>query len=635
VVPAAGIFRAARLPHATAAAKQRHRTRRTTVTAAAIFLVTFAVFAPAIQNGFVEWDDSTLFTKNRDYRGLAWPQLRWMLTSAPMGHYVPVTWFTHGLDYVLWGMDPAGYHFTNVVLHAANTALFFFVAIRLLAAAGYPGGVALHVAAVAAALFFAIHPLRAESVAWVTERRDVLSGLFFLLTLLLYLQARDLAGGRRVRRHALAACCYLLAILSKSMVMTLPAVLILLEVYPFRCIAGPPRTWLAQCAWREKLPFLALGAVAAMLGYWAQAVNSFITPLANVPWSGRPALVAYSLWFYVSKTLVPLDLSALYEMPTRIDIRARPFLVPAVAVTVITVALVILRKRWPAGLAVWAAYTILLSPVIGIVHSGFQLAHDRYSYLAGLGFALLIGAAAGMLVGTAPRGLMRPVFARLAASALAAWLIALGTLTWQQVHVWRDTDTLWRHSLESEPACTVCRYNLGSVLYNAGQSDIARAHFEQVAAVRPDRGRVIANLGLVNATLGDLPGAVAAYRAFLDRFPHDAEAHNNLGLVLSALGRHHEALREVLWAVSLEPDSASPHANAALVLIDVGAKQEALQHASRAVALQPDSAHAHLALGLTHVAMKNRGAAERELRVLQLLDRSLGSALGAALIETW
>jgi Tfp pilus assembly protein PilF len=627
-------FAIVRALRATVSTRPRQRTRPAAFIAAGILLTTLAVFLPALDNHFVEWDDSTLFTKNEHYRGLGWTQLRWMLTSTSMGHYVPVTWLTHGADYLLWGMDPAGYHFVNIVLHSANAACFFFVALRLLGAAIPGNAIVVHLGAAIAALFFAVHPLRVESVAWVTERRDVLSGLFFLLTVLLYLQASELAGSPRVRRHALAAVCYLFAVLSKSMVMTLPAILILLDVYPLRRLGWPPRRWPARDTWLEKLPYLALGAVAAMLGYWAQAANSFITPLASVPWSARPALVAYSLWFYVSKTVVPLDLSALYEMPRHVDILAPAFAIPAIAITTLTIALVLLRCRWPAGLTVWIAYGTILSPVIGIVHSGFQLAHDRYSYLSCLGFALLIGAAGGRLVGS-PSRLIRPAFARVATAVLTGWVISLAAMTWQQVHVWRDTDTLWRHALESQPDCTVCLYNLGSVLYNSGHPGIARAHFERVAAVRADRGRVIAHLGLVNAALGDLPRAAEAYRAFLTRSPNDVEARSNLGLVLASLGHHQDALRELLWAVNLEPDNAALHANAALVLLDLDARQEAFRRARRAVELQPDLPHARLAVGLAHVAMSNRGAAERELRILQFLDPTLAGVLGAAMIETW
>jgi tetratricopeptide (TPR) repeat protein len=611
------------------------RTRPAAFVAAAIVLATYFAFSPALDNRFVEWDDNVLFTNNPHYRGLGWSQLRWMLTSAPMGHYVPVTWLSHGLDYVLWGMDPAGYHFVNVVLHAASAALFFFVALRLLRAATSGSALTVHVGAAVAALFFALHPLRAESVAWVTERRDVLSGLFFLLTLLLYLQARDLTGGASARRHAAAACCYLFAILSKSMVMTLPAVLILLDVYPFRRIDSRPGTWTDPALWREKIPYLALGALAAMLGYWAQAANQFITTLTSVPWSARPALITYSLWFYVSKTIAPVQLAALYEMPARVDPLAPRFVLPAIAVTGITVGLVLLRRRFPAALAAWIAYVIVLSPVMGVVHSGFQLAHDRYSYLTCLGFALLVGGAAGSAVGGGRRSLIRPALARAVGVAFAAWLLALGVLTWHQVQVWRDSNTLWRHAVDADPDCSVCLHNLGADLYNAGLPQLAQAHFDRFVSARPDRERGLGDVALVAAALGNLPRAETTYRMFLARYPEDLEAHNNLGMVLMAQGKPREALREFLVATGVEPGNARYQINAAMALLDLGSRPEALARASWAVERHPEIPYGHFVLGLTHVALGERDAADRELRILRFMNPKLAGIFAGALVESW
>jgi hypothetical protein len=613
----------------------RRRTRPAVFVAAAVFLLTYLAFSPAIDNRFVEWDDNVLFTNNTHYRGLGWTQVRWMLTSVPMGHYVPVTWLTHGIDYVVWGMDPAGYHFVNIVLHAANAALFFFVALRLLAVATRGSAVTVHAGAAVAALFFALHPLRAESVAWVTERRDVLSGLLFLLTVLLYLQARNLTGGAGVRRHAMAAFCYLLAILSKSMVMTLPVVLVLLDVYPFRRIDPRPRTWIAPGIWREKIPYFSLGAFAIMLGYWAQAVNQFITPLTTVPWSARPSLVAYSLWFYVSKTAVPVHLAALYEMPARIDIFSSRFVLPAGAVIGITVGLVLVRRRFPAGLAAWVAYIIVLSPVMGVVHSGFQLAHDRYSYLACLSVALLVGGAAGSIVSGNANALMRPVVARFAAVTFAAWLLGLGVLTWHQVQVWHDSDTLWRHSLEADPDCSVCLHNLGALLYNAGQPQLAQAQFDRFVAARPDRERGLGDVALVAAALGDLPRAETTYRTFLARYPADLEAHNNLGMVLMAQGKPRDALREFLVATGVEPNNVIFQINAARALLDLGSRPEAFARVAKAVERRPEIPYGHFVLGLAHIALSNRQAAEREVRILRFMSPKLAGILAGALIEAW
>src|SRR2546426_882330 len=228
-----------------------------------ITLVTFTAFLPALQNRFVTWDDEKNFLDNPHYRGLGWTQLRWMWTTH-LGHYIPLTWMTLGLDYLLWGMNPLGYHLTNLLLHAANAVVFFFVVRRLLTRA-LPSpaerGHALTVSAGFASLVFAIHPLRVESVAWVTERRDVLSGLFYLVTILLYLRASE--RGERGRGWywgtvGLFAC----ALLSKAMAVSVPVVLLILDVYPLRRLGGSTGWWSepARRVYVEKIPFVLLAA---------------------------------------------------------------------------------------------------------------------------------------------------------------------------------------------------------------------------------------------------------------------------------------------------------------------------------------------------------------------------------------
>src|SRR3989475_7114580 len=234
---------------------------------ALIALVTFAAFLPVLQNQFVDWDDQRNFLDNHHYRGLGWTHLRWMWTTH-LGHYIPLTWMTLGLDYVLWGMNPLGYHLTNLLLHAANAVLFYFVAFRILGL-GLPDPgdrrqADLVLSAGFAALVFAIHPLRVESVAWVTERRDVLSGLFYLSAILIYL--RTCERGERGRGWYWAAVgLFACALLSKSMVVNLPVVLLILDVYPLRRLGGSIGWWSepARRGYVEKIPFVLLAAAAS------------------------------------------------------------------------------------------------------------------------------------------------------------------------------------------------------------------------------------------------------------------------------------------------------------------------------------------------------------------------------------
>src|SRR2546428_2582737 len=238
-----------------------------------IALVTFAAFLPTLNNQFVDWDDQRNFLENPHYRGLAWTHLRWMWTTH-QGHYIPLTWMTLGLDYLLWGMNPVGYHLTNLLLHAANAVVFFFVVRRLLTRA-LPSpserGHTLALSAGFASLVFAIHPLRVESVAWATERRDVLSGLFYLLTLLMYPRAREREERGR-GWYWLSVAVFVLALLSKSMVVNLPIVLLILDVYPLRRLGGAVGWWSAPArrVYVGKIPFVLLAAAAPAVAVMAQ-----------------------------------------------------------------------------------------------------------------------------------------------------------------------------------------------------------------------------------------------------------------------------------------------------------------------------------------------------------------------------
>src|SRR5881628_574134 len=312
-----------------------------------------------------------------------------------LGHYIPLTWMTLGLDYLLWGLNPVGYHLTSLLLHAANAVVFFFVVRRILTLAlpSSERGHALAVAAGFAALVFAIHPLRVESVAWVTERRDVLSGLFYLSAILIYLWACE--GGARGRGwYWLSVAVFVLALLSKSMVVNLPVVLLILDVYPLRRLGGALGWWSepARRVYVEKIPFVLLAAAASAIAVMAQSSVHAAASLAQLSVPGRLAVSAYGLSFYLEKMVAPLNLSPLYELGT-VNPWATPFLLSYGVVLALTALALAFRHRLPGLPAAGLAYVVILLPVLGIFQNGPQIAADRYTYLAGMGWAILGGAA--------------------------------------------------------------------------------------------------------------------------------------------------------------------------------------------------------------------------------------------------
>ena len=568
----------------------------------AIALLTLAAFAPALDGGFVLWDDDRNFLHNPYYRGLGWTSARWAFTSSVMGHWIPVTWLTFSVDYALWGMHPFGYHLTNVLLHAANAVLFYVLALGLLRRAMPAAGPrAITAGAAVAALFFALHPLRVESVAWITERRDELSTLFYLVTVLAYVRACDLDGSPRRRWLAGSLAAYALGLLSKSLIMSLPLALLVLDVYPLRRAQGRWRQVLT-----EKLPYLALAVAAAIVSFLVLRATLGLTSAVAYPPAARAAMALHSLAFYLGKTLVPVGLAPMYELPARVDPFAPRFLVSALVVVGLTVALVLARRRWPALLAVWVVYALTVAPVSGLVHNGPQLAADRYSYLSCLGFALLLGGG----VAAVGAGLVRASPATRVALAAGAvlWLGGLAALTREQIAVWRDTDEIWRRSLAVDPDCVFCHGQWGSLLGNRGQLDEALPHFERAVALRPNRANHRANLGLALLKARRPAEAEEHLRRALAEEPGNADTRWRLGLALAQQGRLVEASREVERAVADSPRHVGALTTLGMLLIDLGRPGEAVVYLERAIALDPASGPAQeaLARGRSATAVRPR-----------------------------
>jgi tetratricopeptide (TPR) repeat protein len=464
-----------------------------------------------------------------------------MFTTALSGHWIPVTWLTLGADYVVWGMHPLGYHLTSLLLHAANAVLLLLVARRLLAHA-LPDAPphARDAGALAAALVWALHPLRVESVAWVTERRDVVCGAFALLTVLAYLRMTARAGPARRRWLGIALAAYAAALASKSIVIGLPIVLVLLDVYPLRR---------GLRAWREKLGFVALAGLGAALSLAAAAAAWSLTPLAARPLAVRLAEVPYALLFYVRQSVAPVGLTPLYELPLPGDPLAPRYVASAVLVLALGAGAARLARRGrPAPAVALGAYAALLAPVTGLVHIGAILVADRYSYLATAPLAILVGGAVAALA-RRPRA----VASLALGGALGVWLVVMATLTWNQTQVWRDTETLWRSAITADPACALCLSQLGSELGNRGRVAEAAGYFAEAVRLRPDHPPFRRNLALALLRAGRGAEAATHYRRLVEWFPDEVESLTRLGAALLQAGRAAEAAAPLERAVRAQP----------------------------------------------------------------------------------
>ena len=594
-----------------------------------IAIVTFAVFLPALRNEFVGWDDYELLVQNPRYRGLGWDQLRWMFTTFHTGHYQPLSWITFALDYLVWGMEPFGYHLTNIVLHAANGVLFYFIAFRLLSLAFSKPSASpdldLRAAAGFAALFFSIHPLRVESVAWATERRDVLSGVFFLATVLCYLQAVAVSNQTFYRRRLVAAVAfYLLSLLSKASGVTLPVVLLVLDVYPLRRLG--PGNWFGASTlriWWEKIPFLLLAAGAAVIAPLAQQDAGAVASLRVHGLVSRLAQSLYGLAFYPWKTILPIDLSPFYEVPPNLNPFAWPFLLSGAVVAAITMGLFLLRRRLPAGLASWVYYVVIVAPVLGIVQSGRQMVADRYSYLSCLAWALLAGGGLYYYL-RSRRGGQSPF--SLATGGATAIIVVLGLLTWRQVDVWRDTDTLWKRVLAVTDRSTfrsgTAHHLVARFLSNKGDLDRAIEHLRLSIEIEPTDATTYTDLGAALARRGQIQEAIENLQQAVTLNPRLSLARFNLGNALALQGRFGEAAEQLETALRIKPDYAEAYNNLGKVLAAQGQLDRAIDLFRRAVQIQPDFAEAHQSLAL---ALDEKGMKDEAIRELQEARRIMQS----------
>ena len=570
-----------------------------------IALLAFAAFLPALENGFVSWDDEKNFLENPRYRGLGWTQLRWMFTTFHGGHYQPLSWLTLGVDYVVWGMDPFGYHLTNLLLHAANAVVFYFITLHLLRLAipNVSDGErrAFHLSAGFAALVFAIHPLRVESVVWATERRDVLSGLFFLLTILCYLRANMAvnAGSARVRWMIATFVVFLLCLFSKAVGIILPVVLLAIDVYPLGRLGGRPERWFGPAArrvWWEKVPFLLLALAFGVIAILAQRKSEALEPLQQYGFTSRIAQVIFGVAFYLWKTVIPLRLSPLYELPEELKLWDWSIILAAVTALAVSAGVVALRRRWPAGLAVWVYYLVVVAPVSGVAQSGPQIAADRYTYLACLGWAILAGA--GLLYAWRLwiAGKIRPRTFIFIDGLLVTALIVLAALTWRQVGIWRDSETLWTHVLAIDQKAGLAHNNLGTVLFTQGKLEEAIRHYRQALQTRSG-ALVYYNLANAQTEQGRLAEAKESYLNAIQLNPDFAKAHYNLGNLFVTSGKLDEARRHYGEAVRIDPHFSDAHNNLGNILAMQGALPEAIQHFREAVRIEPEFVEARQSLG--------------------------------------
>jgi hypothetical protein len=459
---------------------------RITVWAVALIVasVTFVVYLPALNNEFVNWDDPTYVYENYQIRSIDFGFLKWIFTAVVSGNWHPLTMFTHALDYSFWGLDPRGHHLTSIIFHTFNTLLVFILVVQLLGCGragktGIPNGFTgpdkkALIAGIVTALVFGIHPVHVESVAWISERKDVLSVFFFLLSVLAYLKYTSSRNSKRSISYGACLLLFTMALMSKPMAVTLPVVLLILDYYPLGRMSLEGGLKGAKWSLLEKVPFFVLSLLSSLITIWAQHTGGALTTLEAYPLKVRILVALRAYAFYIYKMVLPIDLAPFYPYPRSIDFFAIEFLVSFILLIVITTLCLWSVKRYKLFSAIWLYYLITLIPVIGIVQVGEQAAADRYTYLPSLGPFLLAGLGAGIVFEISSKKLYR--------TAIIATLVVLSGIlvnkTVKQTAIWQDSITLWSYEIKLFPnRVPIAHINLGIAYGKQGQLDTAIKKF--------------------------------------------------------------------------------------------------------------------------------------------------------------
>jgi tetratricopeptide (TPR) repeat protein len=532
-------------------------------------LLVFLAYLPALTSDFVRYDDQVYVTENVHVQlGLTWENVKWAFCTPTAPYWHPVTWLSHMLDCELFGLKAWGHHLTNLLLHTANTLMVFLVLRRMTGAFWR---------SLLVAGLFGLHPMHVESVAWVAERKDVLSALFWLLTLSAYARYARKSTVQSPQSkvfYGLSLLAFTCGLMSKPMVVTLPFVLLLLDYWPLNRF-GNHRVWPLV---REKLPFFLLAAASSVVTFVVQRSIGTVATTVTLPMSARleNALVSYA--GYLGKLLFPTNLAVIYPLRYPFHWPLGDLISAGLLLLGISVVVIALRRRQPWLLVGWLWFVGTLVPVIGLVQVGLQAMADRFSYVPSIGLFISLSWGAWALTKT-----WRYQVVAVSGAATVAMVLCAG-LAWRQAGYWKNTGTLFQHAIDvTENNFIACS--------NLGDYELAQGHCDEA-------------INLYRETIRLMPGYGLAYAP--------------LGVALCKTGRLAEGIQELQLAVKLEPDSAQVHANLADALVQDGQGEEAINEYKKAISLDPDDLDARNLLG---VLLENAGHLDEAIQQFEEVIR--------------
>jgi tetratricopeptide (TPR) repeat protein len=555
---------------------------------------------------FINIDDGKYLTENPHVqRGLTFENVKWAFTTFYFSNWHPLTWVSYMIDVELFGLNPGAMHVVNVGFHVANTLLLFHLLERMTSERWASGMVA---------ALFAVHPLHVESVAWISERKDVLSTCFWILTLYAYVAYVRTRGGRW---YAGAVLLFTLGLLCKPMLVTLPFALLLIDLWPLgRLEIGKAAGWvrLRNLA-VEKTPFFVLAGISSCVTVLAQREGGAVSSLATLSFERRAQTVITAYARYLEKTFWPIDLSVFYPIPPQWS--ATQVAGDALLIAGITAVVVWYWRRLPYLLVGWLWFLGTLVPVIGLVQVGGQSMADRYTYIPHIG--LFIG-----LVWTARQLAQRTRLAQFALPVAAAVIIgSLAVMSRQETQYWRDSLSLLTRAMRVSGPQPILLNNLGNALASQGRNDEAIEKFETTLAIDPYDLPALQNLGNLLLQKGKTDEAIARYRTGLGVQPNRADLHCNLGVALAVKGEVQQAVGQFGEALKIDPLYVDAHLNLGHAYRYLGDTNAAISNYLSVTKLKPDDASAHYSLGDTYLSQGRIAEAIKHLSEAVRIDSTL------------
>lgn len=567
--------------------------------AAAIAVITFLVFLPSLKGEFLIWDDNLLISDNHNIRSLDLNFFKWAFTDVAIAAWYPVTVTSFAVDYAFWGQDPFGYHLTNNIFHALNTFLVFVLVFSLvnLGSTKKRDGIMMPlVSAIVTAVLFGIHPLRVESVAWIAERKDVLYSFFYILTILSYLKYNSVTA-HKTRYYTLSIFFFSMSLMSKSMAVTLPIVLIILDYFPLRRLLPDEGASNIKKVLVEKIPFIGLSLLVSAVALMTHHETGALRDLEAVPVLVRFFVSMKGYIFYLYKMLWPTDLSPYYPYPLNVAVFSLEYMGALILFLIITAVSIYFFRKKKIIPAVWFYYVLTLLPVIGIAQTGSYAAANRYTYLPGLGPLLLVGLMAGNVFVSTSKKQVKTLL-------VVLFLVLTGVfinMTIKQMPVWKDTVSLWSYQIKLYPGRIPLAYlNRGVIYYEKGEFEKSIEDYSKVIEIDPRHAKAYSNRGSAHEGLGNFELAIKNFTKAIELSPELPGLYSNRGNALMRLKRYEGAIKDYNRAIKIDPEYTKAYSNRGVAYGKLGKYELAIRDYGRSIEIAPWKAMTYNNRGFTY-----------------------------------